>query len=136
MDLVGQGGCQCGAIRYRVLEKPVALAVCHCTECQRQSGSAFGMSLVVRKSSFELESGEPRTFTRTAASGRLLACVFCPSCGTRIYHEPAYMPGTLNIKPGTLDDTSWLVPDLHAWTKSKQPWVPIPDGATCFDEQP
>ena len=123
-------------MRYRIEGKPLSLAACHCTECQRQSGSAFGMSLIVPKDAFRLLAGEPRTFTRTADSGWTVGCVFCPSCGTHIYHEPARMKETLNIKPGTLDDTSWLTPGLHLWTKSKQPWVPIPEGVRCFDGQP
>jgi hypothetical protein len=94
------------------------------------------MSFVVRKDSFELVRGELKTFTRTSQSGRTVACAFCPNCGTRIYHEPTYMPDTLNIKPGTLDDTSWLSPDVHVWTKSKQPWVSIPEGVACVDGQP
>lgn len=136
MDKAREGGCQCGAIRYRSREEPIVLAVCHCKECQRQSGSAFGMSLVVPKDSFEILRGEVKTFSRSSDSGRTVVCAFCPTCGTRIYHQATYLPNTLNIKPGTLDDTSWLQPDLHAWTKSKQSWVPIPEGANCVDGQP
>ena len=136
MGDVKEGGCQCGALRYRVNGEPIALAVCHCRECQRQSGSAFGMSLVVPKDSFQLLSGEPKTFTRTADSGRSVVCAFCAACGTRIYHEPSRMRDTLNIKPGTLDDTSWLAPSVHVWTKSKQPWVGIPGDVHCVDTQP
>lgn len=136
MDEVQEGGCQCGQLRYRFEGAPLAIAVCHCTECQRQSGSAFGMSLLVPQNSFQLIAGEVRDFTRSSDSGRRVRCVFCPSCGTRIYHDPAYAQGILNIKPGTLDDTSWLLPTVHVWTRSKQPWVTIPDGAKCFEQQP
>lgn len=131
-----EGGCQCGTVRYRLEGEPVALVACHCTECQRQSGSAFGMSLIVPKDAFQLLSGEPKQFDRTADSGRSVECAFCPACGTRIYHEPSSSKDTLNIKPGTLDDTSWLSPALHVWTKSKQPWVLIPEGVRCFEGQP
>ncbi len=136
MEKPREGGCQCGALRYSVVGAPIALAVCHCTECQRQSGSAFGMSLIVPKDAFRMTSGEPRTFERKADSGNTVRCAFCPGCGTRIYHEPAAMAASLNVKPGTLDDTSWLEPVVHAWTRSKQPWVVIPEGVRCFDEQP
>ncbi len=124
------GGCQCGSVRYRVEGEPLGLAVCHCTECQRQSGSAFGMSLAVPSDSFRLLSGELKTFTTVCDSGRTKACTFCQRCGTRIYHQ--VIEAALSIKPGTLDDTSWLEPSAHYWTKSKQPWVPIPDGVPCF----
>jgi len=126
------GGCQCGTVRYRLDGETLGLAVCHCTECQRQSGSAFGMSLAVPRDSFRLLSGELQTFTVTCDSGRTKSCAFCPSCGTRIHHR--VIEGLLSIKPGTLDDTSWLSPAAHYWTKSKQPWFPIPDGARCFSD--
>jgi len=136
MSEIMEGGCGCGALRYRIEGKPAALIACHCSECQRQSGSAFGMSLVVPKDSFRLLSGEPKTYTRLAASGRKVDCVFCDECGIRIYHRPRYLGETVNVKPGTLDDTSWLDPKAHVWTNSKQPWVPIPEGVKQIGEQP
>ncbi len=131
-----EGGCQCGAVRYRIRGEPLALGVCHCTECQRQSGSAFGMSLVVRKEDFELASGELRDFTRTSDSGRPVRCAFCPTCGTRIFHEPRYLEGVLNVKPGTLDDTSGLAPTLQIWTSRKQGWVVLREDVQRFEKQP
>ncbi len=136
MDDLREGGCQCGALRYRLRGEALALTVCHCTECQRQSGSAFGMSLIVPTQSFQLLTGEPKIFSRSSDSGRLVHCAFCPTCGTRIYHSPEAMKGSVNIKPGTLDDTSWLEPGLHVWTKSRQPWFSIPEGIRSFDSQP
>ncbi len=130
------GGCQCGRVRYRFEGEPVALAVCHCRECQRQSGSAFGMSLLVRRGGFRVTEGTPRTFLRKADSGRDVECAFCPDCGTRLFHVPHYLKDTLNVKPGTLDDTSWLAPSLHCWTASRQPWVSLPDGVRCVEGQP
>ena len=126
-----EGGCQCGSVRYRLEGKPAGLAVCHCTECQRQSGSAFGMSLAVPKDSFRLLSGELKTFSVLCDSGRNKECAFCPDCGTRIYHQGE---AGMSLKAGTLDDTSGLEPGAHYWTASKQPWTPIPDGARCFDD--
>jgi len=136
MRRVHEGGCQCGALRYRFEGEPVALAVCHCTECQRQSGSAFGMSLLVPRSAFEMLRGEPKLYTRTSDAGRPVECAFCATCGTRIFHRPARFPDTLNVKPGTLDDTSWLAPKMHVWTRSKQRWVSIPEDVRRFEEQP
>ena len=132
-----EGGCQCGAVRYRISGKPIALAVCHCMDCQRQSGSAFGMTMLMRKDSFEILSGELRSFTKVAESGNSLSCLFCPNCGNRIYHEDADASGNIvRLKPGTLDDTSWLEPDIHVWTKRKHPWVAIPEGVPSEAEQP
>ena len=70
--------------------------------------------------------GTVKTFARGAESGRTLLCAFCPDCGTRLYHEPSYMDGVLNVKPGTLDESSSIKPTVHAWTKHKLPWVVIP----------
>jgi hypothetical protein len=119
-------------VRYRLTGEPLGLAVCHCTECQRQSGSAFGMSLAVPSASFRLLSGELKTFTVSCDSGRTKRCAFCPGCGTRIHHQ--VLETVLSIKAGTLDDTSRLSPLAHYWTRSKQPWVPIPAGARCFPD--
>lgn len=136
MSEAREGGCQCGAVRYQIRGEPLALGVCHCTECQRQSGSAFGMSLIVRRDDFDVVSGELRDFTRTSDSGRPMRCAFCPTCGTRIFHEPSYLQGVLNVKPGTLDDTSGLEPTLQLWTSQKQGWVVLPEGVQRFEKQP
>ncbi len=130
------GGCQCGNIRYEILGEPKQLLACHCTDCQRQSGSAFGMTLVVDESDFRLTQGEVKTFTSTSEAGRRKLGAFCPECGTRIYHKPEWRKGSVSVKPGTLDDTRWLKPDLHLWTESKQGWVAIPEGAKAFEKQP
>jgi hypothetical protein len=119
------GGCQCGHVRYQVVEKPLGLFICHCTECQRQSGSAFGMSLGARNGALVLRSGALKKFEVKCDSGRIKSCYFCPDCGTRIYHQTE---NGISVKAGTLDDTSWMRPDAHYWTKRKQPWVVIPDG--------
>jgi hypothetical protein len=78
------------------------------------------MSLTVRRDDFELFQGEPKFFSRGSEMGGSVRCAFCAECGIRIYHEPQRMAGAaLNIKPGTLDDTSWLSPVAQAWTPSK-----------------
>ena len=130
-----QGGCQCGRVRYRVTADPLYLVACHCKECQRQSGSAFALSMIVQQSTFIVE-GELKMFERSSESGRPLRCFFCPECGTRIYHQPSYAEGIANIRAGTLDDTSWLKPQMHVWTSSKQPWVEIPEGVQTHRTQP
>jgi hypothetical protein len=129
-----QGGCQCGRVRYTISVEPLFLAACHCKECQRASGSAFGLSLMVPHGGFAVE-GELKSFERPTDSGRRLRGYFCPECGTRIYHQRSDAP-VVNVRAGTLDDTSWLKPNLHAWLSSKQPWTPIPEGAATHLTQP
>ncbi len=103
------GGCQCGSVRYILITEPIRLASCHCKECQRQSGSAFGMSMPVTKDSLSM-TGSTKQFTHTADSGGEVTGVFCPECGIRIYHALKWAPDVLSLKPGTLDDTSIEIP--------------------------
>ena len=130
------GGCQCGDIRYEIAGEPRMLVACHCTDCQRQSGSAFGMTLVVDESDFRLLEGEVKTFSSQSEAGRAKLGAFCPRCGTRIYHKPEWRRGTVSVKPGTLDDTRALKPDMHIWTGSRQPWITIPEGVEAHEKQP
>jgi len=125
------GGCQCGALRYRIERDPRKVAVCHCQGCQRQSGSAFGISLDVSREDFTLLSGRLRSFSVRCDSGRTKECHFCEECGTRIYHAGDW---GLSVKGGTLDDPSWIEPSAHYWTAMKQRWVEIPDGVRCFPD--
>ncbi len=130
------GGCQCGAIRYEVAGTPKRQVACHCTACQRQSGSAFGMTIVVNEEDFRLIKGELKIHTSKSQAGRAKLGAFCPECGTRIYHKSEWRKGTVSVKPGTLDDTRWLKPEMHLWTSSKQPWVIVPEGVEAYETQP
>ncbi len=118
------GGCQCGMTRYRVNGKPLALNVCHCRDCQRQSGSAFGMSLIIQPEMFELTQGELSTFQTIADSGRDKVCAFCPGCGVRIYNQTSKL---MAVKAGTLDNTTKLQPNAHYWHRRKQAWLALTD---------
>jgi len=134
-ELPIEGGCQCGSLRYRVTEVPVTYYICHCADCQKQSGSAFGSSLQIPARGVELR-GRSQTHTRAGGSGRMSDCVFCPACGGRVTHQ---IQGSevIVIKPGTLDDPSWLKPAGHIFTASRQPWVELPDeGALLFAHGP
>ena len=128
------GGCQCGAVRFALHGKPVTFYHCHCTECQKQSASAHGQSLRVRRADLTIE-GETRAFSRPAASGHHLTGHFCPSCGTRIMHEREG-GSDVNIKAGTLDDTGWLAPAGHIWTGSAQAGALFEPAALVYEAQP
>lgn len=133
-DLPLTGGCQCGSVRYRIRSKPYVFYLCHCTECQRHTSSAFGESLRVRSSDFEMQ-GEVALFTRQSESGNRREGHFCPSCGVRIVHGTAGSE-MVNVKAGTLDDTGWLVPAGHIWTASKQRFIAIGDDELAYPRQP
>ena len=116
------GQCQCGAVVYRVVGESLVLFACHCTECQRQSSSAFGMALWVRSSRVEV-SGRLETWVRHTPGGKQMRCQFCPACGTRVFHQMSGQDDILSIKPGTLNDTSRLRPVGHIWADRAQPWL-------------
>ncbi len=130
------GGCQCGELRYEITDEPIAVAACHCKDCQCQSGSAFSMSMLVNREHFRWTSGEARSFTTTADSGARKDCVFCSTCGVRIYNALSSMPMTWNVKPGTLDDTAGIEPAMHVWLSRKQHWVLLPEGSRQFQKNP
>ncbi len=131
-----QGGCECGAIRYLIGVEPIAIYACHCTICQTQSGSAFGMAMRIPVEHFQLTKGELKTFSRTAESGQVFTNSFCADCGTRIHHRPDRFPGQVSLKPGTLDDTSWVVPSHHLFMRSALPWFVAPEGSERCEGMP
>ena len=134
-----EGGCQCGNIRYRLSGEPVTLYVCHCSDCQKQSGSAFGMSLIVAPQQIELTRGADtlRSWDTPGGDGHTKRCYYCPDCGTRIMHGSDDATQNLSIKAGSLDDTRGLQPLAHIWLRSAQPWVEVDrDRYLCFDAEP
>lgn len=136
MSVQYDGGCQCGAVRYRISAQPVRVSICHCTQCQRQSGTAFSMALIVPDDGFALLQGALKTWTRSSDAGRPVVCGFCADCGTRITHRAEAYRGFTNVRPGTLDDRAWLRPTTSYWTREKQPWVQLPDEMKVCETQP
>ena len=130
------GGCQCGAVKFEAPETQSALYVCHCTQCQKQSASAFGISFTVPRQSLKLIAGAPLFWLRNTAKGHSLECAFCPECGTRLWHQSSGHPDSLNIKAGSFDEPVDLSGAQHIWVVSKVPGVVIPEGAIAFEREP
>lgn len=130
------GGCQCGAIRYELTHGPLQLFVCHCTQCRKQSASAFGISFIVSQAALRLTQGEPRFWSRPTDSGNTLDCAFCGNCGTRLWHQRRGSADTLSIKGGSLDTPPDLRKAVHIWTSRMLPGVVLPDGVEQFPEEP
>ena len=133
------GGCQCGAMRYEIAEAPLRTYACHCTDCQRITGSAFSLAIVVSDEEFRLTKGEPWLVQRLADSGRVATRWLCRDCGSWVCSAAWAVPGQAPmriVQGGSLDDRSWLQPTRHFWTRSKQPWMEIPTGAEVFETQP
>jgi hypothetical protein len=131
-----EGGCQCGTVRYRIKAAPLGLYACHCKDCQRSSGAAFSMSMLMQAADVELLSGELNGFDKAADSGRTVRMLGCVQCGTKVWNEPLATPGRLVLKPGTLDDSTWARPVGNIWTDRALPWVTIDWSQPHFPGQP
>ena len=117
------GGCLCGNIRYAINAEPALTIVCHCTHCQKASGSAFSTNFVVPRADVAFSGGEMSAYDDQADSGNRLRRSFCPTCGSSIMSESSGRPGVAVMKAGTLDDPSSIRPTMQIWTRSAQPWV-------------
>ena len=136
MVLSAEGGCQCGAVCYKVTAAPVVVYACHCTVCQTQSGSAFGLAARFNSDDVELVKGSLASFERPGSGGFFFTNSFCGQCGTRIHHVSSRFPHLASLKPGTLDDTSWLKPTFHIFMRSAQSWFEAPEDMPSFDTMP
>ena len=127
-------GCACGQVRYQINGEPMFTYACHCTDCQRTTGSAFVVHSTVAKDDFEIE-GETRAATLPTGSGAGYDLHFCTKCGTYvwcIYHIRS--DPVLIVRTGTLDDAAKLRPQAHIFTRSMQPWFTLPDDVPSFPE--
>ncbi|HIV73075.1 MAG TPA: GFA family protein [Candidatus Aquabacterium excrementipullorum] len=129
------GGCLCGQVRYTAQAGRATAMVCHCRDCQKQSGSAFSVLFALPEVDLALE-GQLRTYATTADSGRTVHRRFCPGCGSPVLTELPERAGLVVVKAGTLDDPAWLRPRMHLWCGSAQPWVTLPTDVPCLDTQP
>lgn len=117
-----QGGCHCGNIAYEAEIDPAKITVCHCTDCQTLSGSAFRTVVPVAKDSFTL-NGQPKIYVKTAESGNKRAQAFCPECGTPIYATSVTDPQVYGLRVGTARQRAQLKPQRQVWCRSALDWV-------------
>ena len=135
MPEVHEGGCLCGAIRYRVRGNPLRTYVCHCTFCQRFTGSPFATIVWFEEENVELTGDGLTTYEhRSDESDHLLRLRFCNRCGTTVTFTLEHRPGVRMITVGTLDDPNWVKIERHVWTRSAQHWVVIPQNVDCFEK--
>ena len=120
-----------GKVRDEITKAPQSVYTCHCVDCQRITSSAFSMAIVVTDVAFRIAGIEPRAIQRTADSGGVVTRWVCPECGSWVLRCVEF-----RVRAGTLDDTSWLRPTAHFWTRSKQPWITLPEGDQIFETQP
>jgi len=118
------GACHCGRITYRAEIDPTRTRLCHCTDCQTLSGSAFRVTVSAMPGSFELLSGQPKTYIKTAESGARRMHGFCADCGTPIYATSAGDgPKTYGLRVGTIRQRAELRPTMQYWCRSASDWV-------------
>lgn len=118
------GNCHCGAISYEAEADTEKVGICHCTDCQKFSGGPFRIGVAVPEKNFVLLSGEPKTYIKTAESGRKRAQIFCPNCGTHIYSTSVGdEPKIFRIRTPTSNQLNHLVPTTQGWHSSAQKWI-------------
>ena len=130
-----QGGCHCGAVRYTCAQAPDYTFYCHCNDCQKTTGSPFSLELMVKNDTFRI-AGELNAYVVTGDSGNPVTRYSCGNCGSGVYLECASDPGYVFIKVGSLDDASWVKPEMHIFAAAKQPWIDINDGLPQFAGMP
>ena len=126
-----EGGCSCGAVRYRLTAEPLIVHCCHCLNCQRQTGSAFVINLLVESGRLEV-SGDVRPVDVPREDSRPQRIFRCPECEVAVFSEYG-SPAVKFVRGGTLDDPTSIEPDVHIYTRSKLPWVTLPEGVTAFE---
>ncbi len=116
------GGCLCGAVRYSTKAEPAMIAVCHCTDCQKQNGSAFSVNVLAPYDQIEIKGDSLTQYETTGSSGKKVLRNFCNRCGSPLVTLFDGFGGLAAIKVGTLDDNSWVKPGVQIWCDSAQSW--------------
>ena len=129
------GGCLCGAIRYTTEAEPLFSGVCHCRDCQRFTGSAFGALVALPKEALTF-SGTMGTFTSHGGSGKLVHRYFCPKCGSSIAEETELSPGRVILNIGTLDEPRSVTPSREIFCDDALPWVQMAGNMRRFAKRP
>ena len=126
------GGCACGAVRYRLTSDPLFVHCCHCLNCQRQTGSAFVVNVLIEADRLELLEGEPQPVAVPRSGGKKQKIWRCTTCQIAVFSQ--YTRGQIRfVRAGTLDDPEAVEPDVHIFTRSKLPWVTLPESVPAFE---
>ena len=130
-----EGGCACGALRYRLTRRPMFVNCCHCRCCQRETGASFALNAMVEADHVVLLGGTPEVVDTPSESGKGQKISRCPTCRVAVWSNYAGSGEAVRfIRVGTLDEPDHLSPDAHIFTASKQAWVRLPSDVPAFDE--
>jgi hypothetical protein len=127
-----EGGCACGEVRYRLASDPLFTHCCHCLSCQRQTGSAFVINLLIEADRVELTASEPQPVDVPRDDGSKQRIYRCPTCQVAVFSEYG-RPEIWFVRGGTLDEPAEVTPDVHIYTRSKLPWITLPESAPAFE---
>ncbi len=128
-----EGGCACGAVRYRMISEPLFVHAYHCYECQRLSGGAFAINALIETDRVVASGEATQSIEVPTASGRSQRVQRCAGCGTALWSHYGGATKLAFVRVGTLDDPASLAPDVHIFTASKAPWLNLPDGVPAFE---
>ena len=128
-----EGGCACGAVRYRLGSPPMFVHCCHCRDCQRQTGSAFVLNALIETKRVIQLTGEPHPVAVPTDSGRPHRIFRCPACHAALWSEYGGVAALRFVRVGTLDEPASLPPDVHIYARSKLPWVALPSDVPAFE---
>lgn len=134
MSDVLEGGCSCGQVRYRLEAKPMFVHCCHCLNCQKHTGSAFVINMLIEATRVTRLKGDPEPVTMPLNGGSPNRIFRCPECRVAVWSEYGNRTQVRFVRGGTLDDPAATAPDVHIYTRSKLPWVILPEGVPAFAE--
>ena len=126
-----EGGCACGGVRYRLKDEPLFTHCCHCRNCQRQTGSAFVVNVLIEADRVAILAGGPQPVDAPRDDGSTQRIYRCSSCQVAVFSEYGW-PEVWFVRGGTLDEPWSVSPDVHIFTKSKLPWVTLPESIPAF----
>ena len=130
-----EGGCACGKVRYRLRSAPMFVHCCHCTSCQTETGSAFALNALIEAGEVGTTKGAAEPLLTPSESGRGQTIWRCPDCRVALWSNYAGGGDAIRfVRVGTLDTPAALPPDIHIYTRSKLPWVRLPDGVPAVEE--
>jgi hypothetical protein len=132
MTIPFQGGCSCGAVRYKCSAEPYTAFFCHCLDCQKNTGAPFSVDVIVPIDAVEI-TGELKGYKTTTDSNDEVTRKFCSKCGTPVLNQPHSFPDIIALKVSSLDDPGWIQPQAHLWTIRKQPWLRLGDDLPKYE---
>jgi hypothetical protein len=129
-----KGGCACGDVRYRLTSEPMFVNCCHCSNCQTQTGSAFVINALIETARIETSAGDLEITTVASGDDGIHDIYRCPTCKTAVWSDYGRRPGLRFVRVGTLDEPAELPPRVHVFSRSKLPWIRLPEQVPQFDE--